>query len=295
VLRGTDNPRVSTCLRRRAGCGANQLTERKFVVRPSPATTSAPPPKPRLPEPECRDTGRPMDVPDWDQHDRSIRALADVIEQRLPLLTSRSEFAARQYAAAYLARCRRLVLAIDAVRGEFPDAVGTLLRPMFETWLTANWLVLDPDEAMPALANDYKVEVEKMTRLAGLDVEDVDDSWKGALQSPKIGALVVKVGRLLVDAGDPGGDQLEWSYNLVYRNESIYSVHGGLGPVLAHLDDHDTWLGVLERRTGDGDGSGRLLWAGDPPRHPRPASVHCVRCGCPVPRQHHLPPRATWA
>src|SRR6516165_5421925 len=113
-----------------------------------------------------------MDVPNWDEHHRSIRTLADLIEQRVPLLTSRPALAARQYAAAYLARCRRLVLAIDAVRGEFPDAVGALLRPMFETWLTATWLVLDPDEALPALANDYKVEVEKMTRLAGLDVDD---------------------------------------------------------------------------------------------------------------------------
>jgi hypothetical protein len=202
-----------------------------------------------------------VDVPDWETHHLSILALADLIERRLPLLTSRPELAARQYAAGYLARCRRLVLAIDQSRLAFPDAVGALLRPLFESWLTATWLLLAPEEALPALEHDYKVEVEKMTRLAGLDIDRVDESWRGELQGPRIASLAVKVGKLLVEAGDPGGDQLEWSYNLVYRNESIYSVHGGLGPVLAHLDGDHAWVGVLETRTGDGDGSGRLLWA----------------------------------
>jgi hypothetical protein len=203
-----------------------------------------------------------MDVPDWEEHHRSILALADLIRRRLPLLTSQPELVARQCAAGYLARCRRLLLAADQLRVDFPDAVGALLRPMFETWLTATWLVLAPEEALPALENDYTVEVEQMTRLASIETDQVDETWRGDLQSPRVASLAVRVGRLLVEAGDPGGDQLEWSYNLVHRNESIYSVHGGLGPTLAHLTHDADRVGVLETRTGDGDGTGRVLWAG---------------------------------
>jgi hypothetical protein len=199
-----------------------------------------------------------VDVPDWETHHSSILALADLIERRLPLLTSRPELAARQYSAGYLARCRRLVLAIDQSRLAFPDAVGALLRPLFESWLAATWLLLAPEEALPALEHDYKVEVEKMTRLAGLDIDQVDESWRGELQGPRIASLAVKVGKLLVRGRRP---RRRPARMVVQRNESIYSVHGGLGPVLAHLDGDNAWVGVLERRTGDGDGSGRLLWA----------------------------------
>ena len=56
-------------------------------------------------------------IPDWEAKYAAILGTADLVAERLPLLTTKAgHFMGRQVAAAYLARCRRLLLAMDHLR-----------------------------------------------------------------------------------------------------------------------------------------------------------------------------------
>jgi hypothetical protein len=189
-------------------------------------------------------------------------ALAQLVEDRRPLLTSAPGWSRRQVSAAYLARCRRFLLGMhELLDAGMPDLIGSLVRPMFEAWLYGLWIILGDTDALDRVISAYKRDIEKLDRMAGLELDQEMDGWAEEPQGPRVEEIARHVGQLLVQAGDPGGAQLLWSYQLVYRSESSFGVHGGLASVMGHLNDDDEPTPVSEARD-TGDGRGSAVWCG---------------------------------
>ena len=84
------------------------------------------------------------DIPGWDSgiHE-AIRDLIGFVGWRRDLLTTdRSYPQSRQIGAAYLARTRRLVIAMDLLyEAGTPDLIGGPLRICLESWITGMWVL----------------------------------------------------------------------------------------------------------------------------------------------------------
>jgi hypothetical protein len=183
-----------------------------------------------------------------------------LIEDRMPHLTS-TEATVRQTAAAYLARCRRLLIAMDALREEqLIDVTSLPLRPLFEAWLVAMWVLYEREPAVNRLVEDYQASLEKMNRLANL-------GWDPALyasgdQLPSVETLCQKVGNHLQADGQANArSHLDFTYNLIYRGESLRSIHAGLGTAEGHVRESGGRMEIVPVRYEAGDGKGEVLWA----------------------------------
>jgi len=204
------------------------------------------------------------EVPDWDDGIHgSIKALIQLVDDRLPELRSAEFPQPRVMAAAYLARVLRLVRATEAYyEAEMPDVVGIPFRVCFEAWVTGMWVVLVGKSAADQLNADYAVRINKFVRKAKLDVEHVPE-FENVDRLPNLWERTDAVANALVAAGDEAARELLWSYSLVYDGESTVSIHAGFPAVIGHLDlaDDDASVGVQPIRVERGDGSGKLLWA----------------------------------
>jgi len=202
-----------------------------------------------------------VDIPDWEQHRETIRRLADLVEAQLPLLTTDENHPlARQLAAAYLARCRRLVVAMDLLyEAGMRDVVGGVLRICFEAWLTGLWVLFTGRDAVARLNREYISRMNQLIREANLG-EPLQDEVDDVPNPPNVADMASEVGRLLVEAGDNAGDTLRWSYDLVYRYQSAYGIHRGFASVRDHLDVHGIIWSVRPIRQDPSDGAGELLW-----------------------------------
>lgn len=204
------------------------------------------------------------DVPDWENVYPVVLAIVELVGKRIPLLTTRiSAPHPRQLAAAYLARCRRLVLTLDLVRRhEFEDMVGAVLRMTFESWLFGLWtLYSDPQTVLAAHDSDFTRRMNRVVVLADLDAPQLPEAAATA-SMPTIEVMARQVGEEMTRHGDPGGQQLLFTYNSVYRMESARGIHGGMASVLHHMVDDGVRWSIREKRLEVSDGTGELLWAG---------------------------------
>jgi hypothetical protein len=152
------------------------------------------------------------EIPDWSGKHDTILSLAGLVQQRLPLLTSAPGYESREVAAAYLARCRRLILGMDLLRREgFADLIGALLRILFENWLHGMWVLLGGVPILESLKEAHQGERERLNRMAQLELDDLVGAELG-IRGISVEAISQQVGRMLVAAGDPGGAHLVWSY-----------------------------------------------------------------------------------
>src|SRR2546425_8566614 len=83
---------------------------------------------------ERRDHFRMTEIDGWDDYYGAVRQVIELVNRRLPLMTtSHAHDAVRQVPAAYLARCRRLLVGMDLFRrDDLVDLVGVLMRVLFE-------------------------------------------------------------------------------------------------------------------------------------------------------------------
>jgi hypothetical protein len=98
------------------------------------------------------------EVPNWtDDVHPAIKSLVDLVGDRLTLMTTAERYPqVRQLAAAYLARVRRLIMAMDVLyEAEMPDIVGSLLRICFESWVTGMWVLFVGQDAVDILLTDH--------------------------------------------------------------------------------------------------------------------------------------------
>jgi hypothetical protein len=203
------------------------------------------------------------EVPGWtNEVHPAIRSLVDLVGDRLTQMTTAEGYPqVRQLAAAYLARVRRLTVAMDVLyEAEMPDVVGGLLRICFESWVTGMWVLLVGQDAVDMLLAHHVKTSNKLIEGAGLDVELLDEV-EDATQIPNMADRTKVVEKFLVAEGDGSDDELQWSYRLVYGGESAAGVHAGFASVAGHLDPQPAWTAIRLSRVESGDGSGKLLWA----------------------------------
>ena len=204
-----------------------------------------------------------VEVPGWNEeiHD-AIKALAQLVDDRLPLLTTDENHSqVRQLAAAYLARVRRLIVALDVLFGAgMPDAMGGVLRICLEAWVTGMWVLCVGQKAVDMLGADYGVTSNRYIVRTGIEVELLD-VVEDAPQLPNVAERTEAVETHLVEEGDAKVGELMWSFRLVYGGESAAGIHAGLASVCGHIDEQDASTGVRSARLEASDGSGMLLWA----------------------------------
>jgi hypothetical protein len=204
------------------------------------------------------------DIPGWDDEIHgSVRSLLVLVGDRLALCTTSMQHSrVRQYAAAYLARVRRLIIGMDILyESDMPDVLGGVLRMCLEAWVTGMWVLALGDDALAVLDADLVKERNRLIERADLDLakfDPVDD----ASALPSVETRFQAVEKHLVAEGDAtAGELVRWAYNVVYRAESGEGIHAGLASVLFHLTEESGRLGIAVARQEAGDGAGKVLWA----------------------------------
>jgi hypothetical protein len=151
--------------------------------------------------------------------------------------------------------------AILLAEGGRPETMGVLVRALFETWLVANYVLLkgkdaDDESVLIELGNDFARSVTAMAAGTGRNREDVKakvDAWKMETRDhpdnvagpPELTGMrgnrlnleqvASAVRHLLAARAEPSLDAVEL-YNAVYRGESTYSAHPGLGALHMYMD-----------------------------------------------------------
>jgi hypothetical protein len=173
--------------------------------------------------------------------DPRIDAVAALVEhvrtQMIPSLFSRPDRAPRQYAAAALARCNRLLAAMIVLRDAgFPDVIGGLLRSLLECWYLGMYFYLSPDEAFERTSAAH---LHQLTKLDEARWGDFDHAFWESHVDPKGMSwehVSNRVGTLLAESGNVGAKQTaDGLYEVIYRGESMMSVHGGVASLIGHI------------------------------------------------------------
>lgn len=191
--------------------------------------------------------------------DASLR-VADHIQSRVPLFTSRGEWATRQYGAAAVVRgCELLRASIVCLDAGHLEAIGLLTRALFESWTTGAYVMFGGREALGRLhaerwrqerhmmqvngvrADDLvaerDAEIDEIGRVLGIKVgEDGRPKWDGLTVMSMAEQL-----DSLIPAAMSGGEEVLVIYRTVYRSYSTFDTHG-LSPLERLLDMDDIEL-----------------------------------------------------
>ena len=193
---------------------------------------------------------------------RYIVALIDHVRLGvLPHLNSRRDLPARHYAAASLARCNRLLLAMIELRtAGFPDVVGILLRSILEFWYLGMYFVLAPYEAYE---NTHAAHAFQLTRLDPAlwgDTERILNQMPVKPRQMKWKTISDRIADLLTERGYVAMKEMtDPLYKTLYQGESAMSVHGGAALLMGHFDDVvPARFGTHEIRLEPDDGAIRI-------------------------------------
>jgi hypothetical protein len=192
----------------------------------------------------------------------AVTALIEHVRTKMiPSLFSRPDRAPRHYAAAALARCNRLLAAMVVLRDSgFPDAMGGLLRSLLECWYLGMYFYLAPDEAFERTHAAHVHQLTKLDESRWGDTERVRRETQVEPQAMSWEQVSQRVGRLLDEQGNVGARQTaEGLYEVIYRGESMMSVHGGVGSLIGHIGGAGgPSMSVLEARLELDDGGLRI-------------------------------------
>jgi hypothetical protein len=169
-----------------------------------------------------------------------------------PYPTDPTAITIEEMALAGLARCRRLLTGLVEVH-DSPDLGGLFARSLYETWVVAVYLLVGGDDAYERLDLNDRLAIYKFSkRLVEFVDQDTNQRSPGellrnaervvAIGKPQGGELhfndlVLKVGRLLTEQGDPNSGFLERGYVSLFMPESYTTVHGGIGALKQHVLD----------------------------------------------------------
>ena len=154
-------------------------------------------------------------------------------------LSSVPTLAPRQYAAAALARCNRLLGGMLALYSAgFPDLLGVLSRLVLEYYYVGEYLILAPDEAYEKLNAAHKEQLSRMGNGGWGDLESAMDAIPQKSQKLNLFDVKSRVGELAEAAGASGSkERMAQLYEVIYRGESLLNVHVGIGSLTGHIED----------------------------------------------------------
>ncbi len=165
------------------------------------------------------------------------------------------------YTAAYFARCRRLLIGMEAlIEQELPDVSGVFVRPLLECWLRGLWLLNGGQEAYATLRTVADVSVTQWNE------RQSTGDWAAEMQrisTREIGALklVKELAPLIGGNAISNGPALLESYCMLYGLESERDIHHGLEAVEGHIAATGTGpLAILPERIEPWDIRNQLTW-----------------------------------
>jgi hypothetical protein len=217
-----------------------------------------------------------MDDADYRQVLESAGDLAALVDRRADLMTSRVEFAIRQYGAAALVRgCGLLRAAIASHRAGEDEAVGVLTRAILESWITGAFVLFGGPEALVRLdaerhrneknlvnanliqAADLlakrKATIDELAQTYGFRLNEDGEPTFGKLP---VELMAMELGPLIRATTGDDEDPLAL-YNLMYRSYSTFDTHG-LYPLERQLDLSELSLTTLREPTPWIDVSGSV-------------------------------------
>lgn len=181
---------------------------------------------------------------------RPARELSELIASNLRGLTSTRDQMRRQLAAAGLARCRSLLMALCSLdEMGHSDVLGLLLRAVFETWAVSLWVLYkgsnaEDDAVLQELGSDYEHWTTRMAKATGWkegddEAEKAMNGWRTVAARAggkplNYRAIVEELEPLLTGdrAMKPGPIAI---YDRVYRGQSIYCAHANLGTLFRYF------------------------------------------------------------
>jgi hypothetical protein len=184
--------------------------------------------------------------------DYRVAVISELVEhvrlRMIPYLTSRPDLAPRHYAAACLARCNRLLSSMIALRSAgYPDVIGLPLRSLLECWYLGIYSLVAPDEAFRVINAGHAHQLGRFDETwpaPSTEWEEISPNPKPIIWK----TLSTRVEQLAHDHlhARVSVDRL---YEVLYRIESLTSVHGGLGVITGHVEGAGTaTLSILELR-----------------------------------------------
>lgn len=169
------------------------------------------------------------------------RRVLDLIESRVPELTSRPDQIARHLAGAGLLRCCVLLRGILALEDAGLSSLGHILaRQHWETWLVSFHALMRGDEAIQEIAGDDVHWKRKLSKTLALGT-DYHPGWSGPEAKLNYKSLADRLPALLKKAGEPD-IELNIVYGLGYSMTSLFAVHANLATIGAHIVyEDDVW------------------------------------------------------
>jgi hypothetical protein len=173
-------------------------------------------------------------VPEWAEIVEFIRKVDGVAEAYLGA-ASRDASNNRDVIAAACSRCKALIGdAIQLIGSGSTASLGVILRTVYEVWLVGIYASLGRDEARQRLVDQYNHEIRYMLQHLDAPVEEIP-----AGQEFKIWDYAKCVRDLHREMGHPEADFSVGAYNTLYRFESLFSIHAGLGSIGLAVADED--------------------------------------------------------
>jgi hypothetical protein len=167
--------------------------------------------------------------------------VAHALEMRVTDMTSRPGSVSRHLAGAFLARSVALVDGIRVLElNDRGDVVGVLWRQVGEAVLLGLYVLLGGDDALDEIVGDHKRNAGIIVDRNAIDeARSVLDQWDFDTARLNMEQVAQRVGPLLQAQGDKDADA-STLYDLLYRGESTFSVHGA-GPALRYVTYSDEW------------------------------------------------------
>jgi hypothetical protein len=170
-----------------------------------------------------------------------VRHILTALKDHDRFLTSQRVKLPRQFAAAGLARCRALLEGMCALEESGrSDVSGVLGRALLETWLVSAYVILRNDrDSLTDIGAGFAKAARNIAEALEMDgLSEKAEQWTAAVGGPKVAMpsykdLTKRVTVLL----EPKGHRIDPSllYDLLYRAQSTFDAHGGLGAIGRYL------------------------------------------------------------
>ena len=144
------------------------------------------------------------------------------------------------FAAAGLMRCCALLKGVIVLdEAGMPALTGILLRQLWEVWLVSFYALLAGDEALHIIASDDIYWKRRLSGALRLEQDDYHPEWSGTAAKINYTDMSRRVISLLRarEAVDGPGDVT--CLDVIYRFQSLASVHANLTTIGSHLVERD--------------------------------------------------------
>ena len=164
------------------------------------------------------------------------------LERLLPELTTREDLVARHFPALCLARATRMLVAMRSlVNDDVCDTIGIAVRPLTEQLIIGMHVLFGGGDALLEVEGAHARHVALWFSANEIDF---NPPYEIEHRTLNLKVIAEKLAPMMARHGE-GEDGLRLLYDLMFRGESTFSIHGA-GPAHGHLDrSHQGRWGVI--------------------------------------------------